>query len=496
MTSGIIPSGLPNLASALVGTGPGGNESAGTYYNVLNHGIVSSNVLVQSGAIQALYDYVSTQGGGTIYFPAGIYVCSGIASYTNITTLGDGPGATTLFMDGTTVATDTWLMRSCASGTACSNVWLKQLTFDGNKDAWGNGSNQRNIGYYLAGVDNIHGPNNAADCGIVEVEFKNCKTYGCDVEAHDTGFVPRVLIIGGSCHDNGYTTGAGLNNTADGYTLIGSDITVIGAQSYNNAANGYNIGQVARVFERVKLIGCDATTNGKGGFLYHDGLFNSINIGSTSVGNGVATTSTGGYGFAANTGSARIIHIGCIAEGNWVQGFRNDDAVGCITIGCVSDDNSLLSAATNEMYMTASATNSVMIGNVVNAVTATHAIAEQNSTSGNNTVIGNQLLGGDLGIQGTGSVFVNNKPYQPRNHSVTQPAMPATTVAATLAANTGDQNCMVVCTAGTGGLSVQIGGITALVLAALGVGTVIVPAGASITPVYPSGAPTWTWFGL
>lgn len=167
-----------------------------------------------------------------------------------------------------------------------------------------------------------------------------------------------------------------------------------------------------------------------------------------------------------------------------------------------------------------SAANNVISGNFfgVNSGTATEAILADGTNNDKNIIIGNTLeatsgftdfaqeisgIGGvntyaDNDTAGLPLVLVTgrargNHGFNPRGFSVTQPAVPASTVAAT---NTTGVDCTVHIAGGTL-TAVTIGGSATGITAAAPAGSthsVRVPAGQTIAITYTV-APTWKWFG-
>lgn len=103
---------------------------------------------------------------------------------------------------------------------------------------------------------------------------------------------------------------------------------------------------------------------------------------------------------------------------------------------------------------------------------------------------GNNDAANEIANSATGShnLFAGNKGFNPRGHTVTQPSVPASTVAAT---NTTGCDCTVFINGGTVS-AVAVGGTATGITATNR--SVRVPAGQTITLTY-SVAPTWQWFG-
>lgn len=459
-------------------------------FNVRNplYGATGNGTTVDTTAFTAAITACVAAGGGIVYVPAGTYVVSGLALASNIT-LQLAAGAV-LLLDP--AQSSTYIARVCAAGTSAVNVWVVGGTFNGNQSTYGNASNARNIGYYLG----VTTGQSVTNCGVVGTEFTANKTYALDVECQAGGTMNYISVLNNYIHDNGFTTGTGTNISCDGVTVIGDDITVSGNMCVNNSASGINVGQTGTVWHRAKILGNTCAGNGIGGIVLHDGMADSTVQGNVVKGNGVSTSSSAGYGIGVTSGSTNNTVTGNTSIGNYVNGIRIDAATYNTISGNTLDGNAQRGASDPEIYLANVSTNNVVANNVINASTATNAISEQSNTSGPNIVTGNMVKTGTLNPQGTGSRWTHNYPYQPQGHSVSQPAMPLTTVSATIPAKTAQQDCMVYVTAGAAATTIAVAGTTALIVPALGVGSVYVPAGSTVTPTYASGSPTWAWFGV
>lgn len=457
--------------------------------SVKDYGARGDGTTVDTIAIQNTINICAAAGGGIVYLPSGTYIASGLVLATNISFRGAGKGVSVLKQDPAT--TNTFVIRSCGSSASASNVELKDLTIDGNQASYGNASNARMLGYYLG----VGSGFTLTDCLVSNVEFKNCKSYALDIECQSGGTMNRILVDGCHIHDNGFTSGTGTNISCDGITMIGDDITVTNCFVENNSANGILLGQTGFTWHRNRVIGCLTVNNGQTGIKIGDLLQHSTVMGNTCIGNGVATTHTSGYGISLTAAAILNTVTGNTCIGNYVNGIRIDGVTYNTITGNTVSGNNIRNTGDPEIYLTNSATHNIVSANIIDG-TASSVLSEQNTTSSVNLVIGNMVKTGSLNPAGTGSIWAKNMPYQPQNHSVTQPAMPATTVAATIPAKTAQQDCMVYVTAGAAATSISVGGTTALSLPAAGVGSVYVPAGAAVIPTYASGSPTWTWFGV
>ena len=320
-------------------------------------------------------------GGGTLLVPAGTYVMSDVMFGSNITVRGAGMGATIFLMDPAARSGAVVCRVAPASQVnATSNMVLRDLTIDGNKDVWGPDSNQKGYGYYLGqGTEGL-----ISHCKCINVEIRNCLTYSFDVEN-----ATDISLESCWAHDNGYTTGTGTEHNCDGFTLIGSDITAVNCQSYDNAQRGYLCGQDNVNWARINLIGCSARGNG------HHGASLGSNSGGTLTDSAVIGGSyidNGGTGIQLTTHAVRCRVVGAAVTGNATNGIRLSTATYCVVTGNTLYNNASAASANPEIYLNTGSANNAITGNVVNATNATNAISEQvGGTTDYNAITGNNV---------------------------------------------------------------------------------------------------------
>jgi len=366
---------------------------------------------VDSAAFNNAVTALNAAGGGTLLVPVGIYVMSNVRFGSNITVRGAGVGTTVFLMDPAAASGAVVCRVAPASHiTATSNMVLRDLTIDGNKDNWGPDSNHKGYGYYMGQGT----PGLIANCKCINVEIRNCLTYAFDVEN-----ATDISLESCWAHDNGYTTGTGTEHNCDGFTLIGSDITAVNCRSYDNARRGYLCGQTNVNWERIKLIGCSARGNGSHG----------ASLGSKS--NGTLTDSeviggsyinNGGTGVQLTTHAVRCRVVGATMTGNSANGIRLSTATYCAVTGNTVYNNATAGAPNAEIDLNTTSTNNAITGNVVNSGNATNAISEQaDGTTDHNAVTGNNVTstGTTIVLHGAHSLANSNVGYN------TAPAAPA-----------------------------------------------------------------------
>ena len=360
-------------------------------------------VTVDSAPFNNAVTALNAAGGGTLLVPAGTYVMSNVQFGSNITVRGAGMGATVFLMDPAAASRAVVCRVAPASQvTATSNMMLRDLTIDGNKDSWGPDSNQKGYGYYLGqGTQGL-----ITHCKCINVEIRNCLTYSFDVEN-----ATDISLESCWAHDNGYTTGTGTEHNCDGFTLIGSDITALNCQSYDNARRGYLCGQDNVNWARVKLIGCSARGNGSHG----------ASLGSNSGGTlidseviGGSYISNGGTGVQLTTNAVRCRVVGATMTGNSANGIRLSTATYCVVTGNTVYNNAAAAASSPEIYLSTTSTNNAITGNVVSSANAANAIAEQaGGATDRNAVTGNNVTstGTTIVLRGAHSLASSNVGY-------------------------------------------------------------------------------------
>src|SRR6266576_4058565 len=267
--------------------------------------------------------------------------------------------------------------------------------------------------------------------GAGQQKFVDCHCYFCKSD----GF---YIISGVGCQILG---GEFENNTLNGIETSGINTFIVGASCFGNSNT-----DIAS-YAQCNIIGCNC----------YSVTFENIYVNSANGG---------------------------IIANNTISGSSTAIAFDTGASGFICHDNVL--SATGGQVIATKSTNSEFHDNVC---LAGQNIIEQTGAQGNN-IHDNTLIGGGTITQiGTNTRIRNNIGFNPRGHSVTQPAVPATTVAAT---NTTGCDCTVHILGGTLTL-VSVGGSSVGITAAAPAGnvhSVRVPVGQTIAITY-SVAPTW-----
>jgi parallel beta-helix repeat protein len=374
--------------------------SAFTYYTQVD----SSSV---QNAVTAALAVAGKSGGATLYFPPGGYVMSGVTFGSRITVQGAGKDATFFIMDPA-ATTGSVVCRVGPAGTAVTTMTLRDLTIDGNKQMWDPAGSQKGYGYYLGSAVT----NQISQCQVINVKVRNCLTYGIDVERAQYTSLLRCDV-----HDCGFVSGGvvqGTNHNADGFTLIGDDITATDCRAWNNAVQGFRCGQSAAVWHRVQVVGCQAWANASKGISLGsdttpgDALYGSSVTGGTYFSNGDA-----GIYLTSNAISCTV--SGATAYNNATNGILLNGALYCTVTGNTLRDNATAGSSNPEIYLSSSSAHNAVTGNTISSANAANAVKEQNSSSDFNTVTGNNVTStsATIVLAGTHSLTAANAGFDP-----------------------------------------------------------------------------------
>jgi parallel beta-helix repeat protein len=454
-------------------------------FNVKDYGATGDGTTTDTTAVQSCVDAALGAGGGIVYFPAGTYVIAMITFGSNVTVVGAGKGNTVLLMDPA-VYTATGLygnpstavvgrIAPASSSASTSYFRMRDLTIDGNKATWGANTSNRMMGFYCGqGTSGLvtHG-------SFANVEIRNCMTYAFDIEN-----CQYVTLTDCEAHDNGYISGSGTHINADGFTLIGDDLTSIGCLSYNNANSGFSCGQAGVTWHRIELDGCEGFNNGDYG----------ASLGSSSGYYLYGARVVGGR-YYSNARAGVYLTIGCQfgavvgahAYNNGTNGILVSGGSYNTVQGNTCQNNAVSASSQPEIYLTNSSTYNTVMGNAISSANATHAITERDSSTDYNIMSGNIAGSTSTAIvpAGPNSVAKNNQGYNPRG-VLGPPTVPGSGTPYT---NGYFTDCTVVVTGGTV-TGISVGGTST----GLTSGTFRVPAGQTITLTY-SAAPSWMWVG-
>jgi hypothetical protein len=256
-------------------------------------------------------------------------------------------------------------------------------------------------------------------------KFVDCHAYFCNQDGfRNTGV--NTQIIGGEWETNG-NRGIGSFNI---------NVRVVGAYIYSNGNVGIDVNS-----DTFAIVGC----------LFQNNTNEDVNVNAK----------------------------GMIADSSFSGTFIPIQIGAGTTQVCVHDNNI---AATTSSVVTVAGTHCSIHNNII---ASGGNIVEQTGAN-NNLIHDNDIISGTITLIGSATKLRNNQGYNPVGHGVTQPSVPATTVAQT---NTTGVDCTVIVTGGTVS-AIAIGGSATGVTS----GSFRVPVGQTITLTYTV-APTWQWFG-
>jgi len=140
--------------------------------SVMDFGAVGDGVTNDTAAIQAAN---LAAAGGTLYFPAGVYLSDGTEVLSNTTYVGDGIGATTIKLRvNTGHAFSNW--KSGSPTNSLTNITIKNMTLDGNYNALTDPLNDNlSIGIYILYSENIRVQN----VHMKNYWFGGVNVFGC-----------------------------------------------------------------------------------------------------------------------------------------------------------------------------------------------------------------------------------------------------------------------------------------------------------------------------
>lgn len=279
---------------------------------------------------------------------------------------------------------------------------------------------------------------------------KNTTRYGINNTGGNHKFV--------NCHCY-WAAQAGFENTGANVQVIGGEYETNGTYGIENGGTTFTVSQAA----------CFGNTNSD------INSYNSASITETMCSSACFQNI---YVNSANGG---------VIGNNLLSGAQNAIVLDTGAAGYSVHDNKCSSTTSDTIFTRG--TNSSIHDNVLTGGGITESGAANNNDIHDNSI----PSGKTITLVGTGTKVRNNPGYNPRGHSVTQPGVPASTVAVT---NTTGCDCMVLIAGGTL-TAIIIGGSATGITAAAAAGSVHsvrVPVGQTIAITY-SVAPTWQWFG-
>jgi Pectate lyase superfamily protein len=471
---------------------------AGDFYNVRNPPYLAKgdNATDDTTAIQTAITAAQSAGGGIVYIPPGTYKVTSTLTVAakGVYLVGAGPRATILNTNATTgdiidlgntgtpyssggisnLAITSSVTRT--SGYCIGVAGIQEYFLDHLRLATTGGSGLGfGSGGALAAIGFVH------DISIFTVGAFN----GIDVLTGNDRYFSNIWIQG----DNATVGSNGVRIVASTGDYF---VSVIAVQ--NN--RGFVLNSSAGPITYLTFVNCLADTNLNFGWLLTgaNAITGIVMDSCWGASSGIGSTSNYGFEIAKCDGLTMIapralnnggigIHIGTVSNisitapqvsGNslgasgTVDGITIDAGASAVNVSGGYSQQALGFGNTQKFGINNSSTSDI---NVYDLDVTTNATGPVSSVAGQNIR------------------FQHNPGFNPRNHGVAQPAVPASTVAQN---NTTGSVCMVYVAGGTLSANVQIGG-TAVGYTATNA-AYFVPAGSSITLTYTV-APTWQWFG-
>ncbi len=303
-------------------------------------GVAATDVAAIVAAEAAAY----AAGGGTVQLRAGTYripapaspSSGGVALRDNVTLAGAGLGVTVLKVADGTTAGITGIVRT-PSGVSTSNVTVRDLTIDGN--ASGVTGTPDITGFYCGVSPN--GSTSDYDIRCVNVEIRNCRSYGFDPHERTT----RLVLDRCISHDNGS------DGAHDGFTIDACyDSTITNCVSYANGRHGFNF---VTASQRVTVSGCIAYSNAGNGFTLQNGSKHITLSACRAYNNTLAGYSLNGVAQSGeqdnNPGGFNQL-VGCKANGSGTHGFTLIGTSNNVLVGCQSVDASQTTTNTSDHF--------------------------------------------------------------------------------------------------------------------------------------------------
>ena len=438
---------------------PGPAAAVGPVFNVSDYGATGDGVTDDTAAIQAAITAAQTAGGGRVYLPGGTYLLTAALTISTSGIILEGAG---------------W-----GGGTGGG-------TFQGTALRLANGVNDYAIKFtppVSVRLDGVTVRDLKIDCnGVNQTAAGGIHVFGAAYGLFDHLWIEQPYQDG-------------LTLESDNLSGFGHHHVIRNCWFHGGTASPLAGGGRAIAFlsaDECRVEACVIEQCGTAAGTYNGAaLYDQSGLQVISECVFVANPAVLGVEQVKLVGQNGSQFVGCIFDGgtNTQLEAATPASAACIVSGCVFD-----SPINNSTSVVLSNGAHTLIGNVfLSAGTANVSKAAVDGTNANATqVLGNQFItqgawnsGGPV-IGASKLILRSNVGYNPVGHAVAQPAVPATTVAAT---NTTGVDCMVYVTGGTV-TAIAVGG-TATGLTS---GGFHVPAGSTITLTY-SVAPTWQWFG-
>jgi hypothetical protein len=334
----------------------------GAQFNVLDYGAVGDGVANDTAAIQAAIDAANAIGGGTVWLPAGTYICENVNIKDKVTLVGTFGAVTMKSRSGV----DCEVLKNAEENVPVVKNYfgVEGIIFDGNKANLPRAVARSAVN--LSGLLYFY----AKDC-----IFENASGYGLAFQGYPGGPVnnTQTKLYLENCHfiNNGDGTLPTPTNTFDGLDAKEcSKVTLVHCTASNNKDHGINIRGVS-----VAIIGGASFDNVNSGYLFSTLVSNTTGNTGVSV-FGADAYANGGAGFAmfATTTvdllNARVALTGVTSRGN-LYGVQIPSSGPRVELA-LSDSNIFSNTSDgvqiNNATATATISNCIIEGNAGNGV--------------------------------------------------------------------------------------------------------------------------------
>lgn len=271
--------------------------------------------------INSFIRMLGEKGGGTIFFPAGKYLVSGIILEPNITIEGEGEATVFILKDGSNRSVISNRLADSRRPNAL-HVRIRNITIHGNR--WGQSQSWDSKKPY-----DLTSPHIGQSHGILLARLQTEATIDEELDAHS--IIENVTV--------GYTQASGIQ-----VHQHGGENRIINCHVFR--AGGYGIVPAQDSF----TWGCTAAETEFDGILVSRGssivglckVFRAGCIVGRGVYGGNAYPSRAQVAGFAVINSGHAVISGCNAQNNTGPGFRVHNASGSVFSGCLTDSNNML----------------------------------------------------------------------------------------------------------------------------------------------------------
>lgn len=367
---------------------------AGSWLNVIDFGAVGDGVADDTVAIQAAINVAYAAGGGTIYFPVGQYLVTGLSldwgsSLASIKFIGDGQSATVIKKTGASSNAIFTLSANASDGTY-SEFSDMRINGNGSVDGFKITALARNV-WRNVRIDNC-------DNGVNNLGSLINSFYDCNLLSNNVGIVTRNSLFPAS--------GGIFSNL----------IQMFGGSVRGNSNWGFDIGSASA----FNLYGVDVEVNGTvggtgGGLITRPTVDDEYGLSTITITN---SWFEGNFGTSIYASAAPGLSL-CVKD-TLILNAEAGAAITAEAIGYLNIDNLSAASATDTVVSSAG------ILTLKNSI-----IGVLSNSSSNFTIENTKTFAGSIqSVRGgaTGEFVVNGDTVKSESGSVTVPDSSATTL--------------------------------------------------------------------